>query len=266
VTEGVDQLTDREREVLRLLLAGHTAKSAASELDLSVHTVNDYLREARKKLGVSSSREAARILGEEEAKAPHPHPQTPPQNHAPQQMGVGAERAATDTPMASATPAGRNYVPWIIGVIAMLTVAIAATLLFSSAGGSDAGQAQAGERQVENTVRENSAAEKAARQWVGLIDAGKYAESWAEAGPTFKSAVTPDAWTAQAEPVRKPLGKTLSRTVSSIQASTTLPGMPEGDYRMIVFTTEYADAGQASETVVMSKDAGRWGVIGYFIR
>ena len=62
------------------------------------------------------------------------------------------------------------------------------------------------------------------------------------------------------------VGKTLSRTVSSIQASTTLPGMPEGDYRMIVFTTEYADAGQASETVVMSKDAGRWGVIGYFIR
>ncbi len=101
---------------------------------------------------------------------------------------------------------------------------------------------------------------------MGLIDAGKYAESWAEAGPMFKSAVTPDAWTAQAEPVRKPLGKTLSRTVSSVQAATTLPGMPEGDYRMIVFTTEYADAGQASETVVMSKDAGRWGVIGYFIR
>ena len=55
----IDALTDREREVLHLLLAGHTAKSAATELDLSVHTVNDYLREARRKLGVSSSREVA---------------------------------------------------------------------------------------------------------------------------------------------------------------------------------------------------------------
>ena len=49
---SIETLTDREREVLRLLLAGHTAKSAASELDLSVHTINDYLREARRKLGV----------------------------------------------------------------------------------------------------------------------------------------------------------------------------------------------------------------------
>ena len=66
MAEGGQDLTDREREVLRLLLAGHTAKSAAAELDLSVHTINNYLREARKKLGVSSSREAARVLGERE--------------------------------------------------------------------------------------------------------------------------------------------------------------------------------------------------------
>ena len=47
MADGVASLTDREREVLRLLLAGHTAKTIAIELDLSVHTVNDYLREAR---------------------------------------------------------------------------------------------------------------------------------------------------------------------------------------------------------------------------
>ena len=78
MAEGVQDLTEREREVLRLLLAGHTAKSAASELDLSVHTINDHLREARKKLGVSSSREAARILGDEESAAPkRAHPNKP---------------------------------------------------------------------------------------------------------------------------------------------------------------------------------------------
>jgi DNA-binding CsgD family transcriptional regulator len=56
------RLTDREKEVLRLILLGHDAKSIARERGLSVHTVNEKLRSARHKLGVSSSREAARLL------------------------------------------------------------------------------------------------------------------------------------------------------------------------------------------------------------
>jgi TonB family protein len=53
-----------------LLAQGHEAKSIASTLDLSVHTVNERLRAARRKLGVSSSREAARLLlAQEEAGA-----------------------------------------------------------------------------------------------------------------------------------------------------------------------------------------------------
>ncbi|MFA6114472.1 MAG: helix-turn-helix transcriptional regulator [Sphingomonas sp.] len=62
MTDRVASLSERERAVLRLLLAGHDAKSAANALGLSVHTVNERLRDARRKLGVSSSREAARLL------------------------------------------------------------------------------------------------------------------------------------------------------------------------------------------------------------
>ena len=148
----------------------------------------------------------------------------------------------------------------------MLTAAIAAALFFASAGGSDTGRMQAEQQQVETTVGENAVAEEAAREWLALIDAGKYSQSWAEAGPKFKSAITADLWAAQAGPVRKPLGKVLNRTLSSATADMTLAGMPEGDYRMLVFDTDFATAGEASETVVMSKENGEWGVIGYFIR
>lgn len=55
-------LTERERQLLRLFARGHDAKSCATQLGLSIHTVNAYLREARRKLGASSSREAARRL------------------------------------------------------------------------------------------------------------------------------------------------------------------------------------------------------------
>lgn len=59
--------TEREKEILRLLNGGHDAKSIARTLQLSVHTVNERLRSARRKARVMSSREAARLLaGQEE--------------------------------------------------------------------------------------------------------------------------------------------------------------------------------------------------------
>ena len=47
-----NELTEKEKEALRLLLAGHDTKSSASELDISVHTMNDRLRSVRRKLHV----------------------------------------------------------------------------------------------------------------------------------------------------------------------------------------------------------------------
>ena len=48
--DAIWDLTDKEKEALRLLLAGHDAKSSARELGISVHTVNDRLRNARRKM------------------------------------------------------------------------------------------------------------------------------------------------------------------------------------------------------------------------
>jgi DNA-binding CsgD family transcriptional regulator len=55
-------LTDKEREVLRLLAAGHTVKSIAASLERSEASINERLRDARRKTGVGSSRELARLL------------------------------------------------------------------------------------------------------------------------------------------------------------------------------------------------------------
>jgi DNA-binding CsgD family transcriptional regulator len=65
------RLSDREKAILKLLAESHDAKSIARELGLSVHTINEYLRSARRKLGVSSSREAARLLAAYDATLPH---------------------------------------------------------------------------------------------------------------------------------------------------------------------------------------------------
>jgi DNA-binding CsgD family transcriptional regulator len=55
-------LNDNELEILHLLANGHTAKSIAAKLGRSEAAINERLRDARRKTGVSSSRELARLL------------------------------------------------------------------------------------------------------------------------------------------------------------------------------------------------------------
>ena len=55
-------LSDKELEVLRLLAAGHTVKSIAVRLGRSEASINERLRDARRKTCVGSSRELARLL------------------------------------------------------------------------------------------------------------------------------------------------------------------------------------------------------------
>lgn len=57
-----DSLSPTEIEALRLLAEGHTAKSIAALTGRSVSAVNERLRQARRKTGVSSSRELARLM------------------------------------------------------------------------------------------------------------------------------------------------------------------------------------------------------------
>ena len=55
-------LTEKELEILRLLAAGHTVKSIAVSLGRSDASINERLRDARRKTGTGSSRELARLL------------------------------------------------------------------------------------------------------------------------------------------------------------------------------------------------------------
>lgn len=113
------RLTEREKDVLRLLARGHDAKSAAAALGLSVHTVNERLRDARGKLGVTSSREAARVLSDAERT----------QETCAKSFRVGELASATAE---RGTP-GRNgrafVVPFLAGGLVMSLLALAAVTL-----------------------------------------------------------------------------------------------------------------------------------------
>ena len=120
-------------------------------------------------------------------------------------------------------------------------------------------------------ARANEAAEKeairAAETWLALIDQGDIARSWETAAVLFKGAVTQEQWVQKAGAVRGPLGKLISRKVSSSDYTSSLPGAPDGDYVVIQFKTSFEHKASAIETVTPMKDPdGEWRVGGYFIK
>ena len=58
--DGLERLTERERECLRLVDRHMSSKEIARELGLSKHTVDWHLDKARKRLGAADRYDAAR--------------------------------------------------------------------------------------------------------------------------------------------------------------------------------------------------------------
>jgi hypothetical protein len=110
-------------------------------------------------------------------------------------------------------------------------------------------------------------AQQAAESWLALVDSGKYAESWQEAAPIFKAAVTQEQWQRALGASRDPLGKLLSRKLKSARYTKTLPGAPDGEYVVIQYDSSFEHKQSAIEAVppMLDKD-GKWKVSGYYIK
>lgn len=107
----------------------------------------------------------------------------------------------------------------------------------------------------------------AARNWLNLIDTGKYDESWEKAAPFFKNAVDKNEWVKSLESLRGPLGKVIERRVEMSQYRTELPGAPDGEYVLIQFNTSFKNKENAIETVTPMKcEDGTWKVSGYYVK
>ena len=112
-----------------------------------------------------------------------------------------------------------------------------------------------------------TAAQKAAQEWLGLVDTGKYDHSWETAAALFKNAITKEQWYQTIKAVRPPLGKLTSRNLTSATYTTSLPGAPDGEYVVIQFQSSFSNKKSAIETVTPMKDPdGAWRVSGYFIK
>lgn len=114
---------------------------------------------------------------------------------------------------------------------------------------------------------QEAAAVKAAEHFLMLVDQGRYGESWDEAADLFVARVAKEEWRRTLAGVRAPFGALIKREVLSRQFTTSLPGVPGGEYVLILFATSFARKSDAVETVTtVLEDDGQWRVAGYFIK
>jgi DNA-binding CsgD family transcriptional regulator len=247
-------LSEKEKQTLRLIVRGHDAKSIARSLDLSVHTINERLRDARRKMAVSSSREAARLLLAAEGGADAAPP--------PELLGdseIGADPAGRpadqqDAPIGGAGRADRR--PWILTGVLLMTFAFGLLLLGALPYAGSTPPAATASRVAPDPVVVD-----AARQFLVLGDQGRWADSYQATGTAFRKLNTVQVWTRVSEQVRTPLGAMVSRELLSQEE---LPAPPNG-YQVVKFRTQFANKADAVETVTLELEGGKWRVVGVTI-
>jgi hypothetical protein len=106
----------------------------------------------------------------------------------------------------------------------------------------------------------------AAKNWLALIDSSKYEQSWNEASKLFQEHVTKAQWAKQAKIAREPFGNVVSRSTQVVRFTTSLPGVPDGQYAVLQFHAKFAHKANAVETVTMMRQDGMWKAGGYFIK
>lgn len=241
--DGLEDLTDKEKETLRLIVRGHDAKSMASELSLSVHTINERLREARRKLGVTSSREAGRLLFESEG--------GDYQILGDKDFG---EAGGIDSGETGQVAAGRPARRILAGALVMMTI-FAAGLILTSYLAEPAQDAAPVEVQASD-----AAVVAAARDWLALTDVGDWEASFEATGKTFREVNTLAGWTNAATGVRGPQGAFVSRELLTVRY---LNAPPHG-YQEVTFATRYENS-KVIETITLQKEDGAWKVVGVLV-
>jgi DNA-binding CsgD family transcriptional regulator len=245
--DGHHALTDKEKQALRLLTSGYDAKSMAAHLGLSVHTINERLRDARRKMATSSSREAARLLREREG--------VTPEKVADEDLGAAAHAfAAADASGQPGAGSSRRRSGWIIGGTAMSLALVAIMLASLSAPEAAVPAAPA-------AVAAEAAPVAAARRFLALVDADDWATSWTEVGASMKAQNTQKTWTDASNGMRANLGAFVRRE----QASADYVPAPPAGYWMIKFRASYAKKPIAIETVTLMQEKDGWHVVGVTI-
>ena len=119
---------------------------------------------------------------------------------------------------------------------------------------------------VDPHVAEEQAAERQALGFLGYLDHGRFADSYAYTGMLIRSQLDREAFASQVEKARAGTGVVQSRELIDAGYTTTVPGAPEGQYVVLHYHSSFANRPDTVETLTLAFAKGYWRVSGWYIK
>jgi hypothetical protein len=105
----------------------------------------------------------------------------------------------------------------------------------------------------------------AARDWLALVDSGRFPDAYDQAGELFRGSMAREQWAAALAGSRTKLGNVLQRNLKTAVVAQDLPGAPKGKYVVTTFDTTFQQQAAPMWEIATSflGPDGSWKVVGY---
>jgi serine/threonine-protein kinase len=143
---------------------------------------------------------------------------------------------------------------------------LCACLILVAALAPTLGHAQADPQQADPHLAEEQAAERQALGFLGYLDQGRFADSYAYTGMLIRASLDQQTFAQKLGSARNGAGAMLSRNLIDASYTTTLSGAPDGQYVILHYATSFANRQDTLETVTLAFAKGYWRVSGYYIK
>src|ERR1700691_6199094 len=123
-----------------------------------------------------------------------------------------------------------------------------------------------GPPQADPHAAEELAAERQALGFLGYLDEGRFADSYAYTGVLLRAQADREKFASQIEKARTGTGALQGRELIDANYTTTVAGAPEGQYVVLHYHANFAGRPDTVETVTLAFAKGYWRVDGYYLK
>ena len=126
--------------------------------------------------------------------------------------------------------------------------------------------AMQGPPQADPHAAEELAAQRQAMGFLGYLDDGRFADSYAYTGVLLRAQADRELFTSQIQKARAGTGALQARELIDAAYNTSVEGAPEGQYVILHYHSNFANRPDTVETITLALAKGYWRVDGYYIK